>query len=359
VSPSPFWYLTRGSGVVALLLLTASVALGVVNQVRWKNRTWPRFALQDVHKNISLLALAVVGLHVVASVFDTFAPIGWRDALLPFLSSYRPVWLGLGTLASDIFLAILITSLLRPRIDYRLWRVVHWLSYACWPVALLHSLGTGTDVRAGWMQALAVVSIAVVVASIWWRIAAGWPSRRAVRVVALVASALAPFGIAAFAYAGPLAHGWARRAGTPPALLAKASPSTPAASAAAPVARPSLPAVPFSSSFVGTLTERESEDETIATVLVRGTLRNGAVLAFEIRGAPLEEGGVSMQTSAAEFGTPDSPTTYRGTVAHLRGTDVILDVSAPGRQTLQIEMNLILGDGGRVTGDVTGVAASG
>jgi sulfoxide reductase heme-binding subunit YedZ len=353
VTASPLWYLTRGSGVVALLLLTASVALGVVNQVRWRNDALPRFALQDVHKNVSLLAVAVIGLHVITSVFDSFAPIGWRDVVLPFLSSYRPVWLGLGTLASDIFLAILITSLLRPRIDYRVWRFVHWLSYTCWPIALLHSLGTGSDVRTGWMQALAAASMFVVVVSVWWRIAAGWPSRRTARLVAVIASVIAPLGVAAFAFAGPLANGWARTAGTPVHLLGTARTTS------ATTAAPSLPSIPFSASFDGTVTQRTSQDGSTAVVLIRGTLSDGAVLEFEIRGQPLDGGGVSMQTSGAVFGTTGNPSIYRGTITNLNGTDVTLRLTASGRSPLQIELQLQIDQSGRATGSVSGNRANG
>src|ERR1041385_3296820 len=132
MTSTAMWYVTRGTGIVALILLTGSVVLGIVNQTRWHSEGWQRFTLQDLHKNISLVALAVVAVHVSTSVIDRFAPIGWKDSLVPFLSPSRPLWLGLGTLAADLFLAILVTSLLRPRISPRLWRAVHWLSYASW-----------------------------------------------------------------------------------------------------------------------------------------------------------------------------------------------------------------------------------
>src|ERR1700730_9997519 len=94
-SPSVFWYLTRGSGVVALVLLTASIVLGIVSTIRWSTSGLPRFAVAGLHRMLTLLAIVFVAVHVVTTVADGFAPIGWTDAVVPFLSPYRPVWLGL------------------------------------------------------------------------------------------------------------------------------------------------------------------------------------------------------------------------------------------------------------------------
>ena len=157
-----FWYLTRGMGVGALILLTASVALGVVTSVRWRSDRWPRFITAGLHRNLTLLAIAFVAVHVLATVADGYTPIGLQDAVIPFISPYRPIWLGLGAIAFDLLLALVATSLLREKIGYRMWRYVHWLAYLAWPVALVHALGTGTDARLGWMRWTGVACVAVV-----------------------------------------------------------------------------------------------------------------------------------------------------------------------------------------------------
>ena len=157
-----FWYLTRGMGVGALILLTASVALGVVTSVRWRSDRWPRFITAGLHRNLTLLAIAFVAVHVLATVADGYTPIGVQDAVIPFISPYRPIWLGLGAIAFDLLLALVATSLLREKIGYRMWRYVHWLAYLSWPVALVHALGTGTDARLGWMRWTGVACVAVV-----------------------------------------------------------------------------------------------------------------------------------------------------------------------------------------------------
>ena len=169
------WYLTRGTGVVSLVLLTLSIVLGIVTTVRWEHRNWPRWIVEGLHRNISLLVVLFIGIHVATTVMDGYAPIGWLDAVVPFRSPYRPLWLGLGALSLDMLLAVALTSIVRARLGYRLWRAVHWLAYACWPVALLHGLGTGSDARASWMVVTVMVSVATVVLSLAWRLALALP----------------------------------------------------------------------------------------------------------------------------------------------------------------------------------------
>ena len=144
------WYLTRGTGMVSLVLLTASVALGIAEVVRFATPRWPRFVVAALHRNISLLATAFLAVHIITAVADSFAPIRIVDVFVPFVGTYRPLWLGLGAVGLDLLLALVISSLLRERIGYKAWRAVHWAAYACWPVALLHGLGTGSDTRVRW-----------------------------------------------------------------------------------------------------------------------------------------------------------------------------------------------------------------
>jgi methionine sulfoxide reductase heme-binding subunit len=136
--PSAYWYLSRGTGGVALLLLTVSVVLGIVDQRRWRAPGWPRFVLDAMHRNVSLLVLLVLAVHILTAVLDSFAPIRLTNAVVPFTSTYRPIWVGLGALAFDFLLAIALTSMLRQRLGHRTWRLVHWLAYVSWPVALVH-----------------------------------------------------------------------------------------------------------------------------------------------------------------------------------------------------------------------------
>lgn len=221
--PSAYWYLTRSSGAVALILLTFALALGVVDVRRWSTETWPRFVVDSLHRNVSLLALAFLGLHILTAVLDSFAPISLINAVVPFTGSYRPFWLGLGALSFDLMLAVILTSLLRRRMGHSTWRAVHWLSYASWPIALLHGLGTGSDVKSNWMLALSVGCLIVVLAAISVRVAAGWPDRLARRGAALSGAAIFTLGLILWLPSGPLGKEWARRSGTPSSLLGSSS----------------------------------------------------------------------------------------------------------------------------------------
>ena len=217
--PSALWYLTRGTGLVTLVLLTASVVLGIVQVQRWTPEGSPRFVFVSLHRAVSLLVVALLAVHVLTAVLDSFAPIRLVDAVLPFTGTYRPLWLGFGALAFDLILALTITSLLRRRLGLPAWRAVHWLAYVCWPVALVHGWGTGSDARTTWMLALTLGCAAAVLAAVGWRIAGARPEHARLRAAAALAAVALSAVVGAWVSQGPLAPGWAKRSGTPAALL--------------------------------------------------------------------------------------------------------------------------------------------
>ncbi len=162
MSDQLLWYTTRAAGAVSLVLLTAVVVLGIVAALRYQASWWPRFLTTGLHRNLALLAVVFLALHIVTAVVDPFTALGWSAAVIPFSSYYRPLWLGLGVVALDMLLAIVVTSLLRHVIGHRAWRAVHWLAYASWPVAVAHGLGTGSDSSQAWMLGLDVACLAAV-----------------------------------------------------------------------------------------------------------------------------------------------------------------------------------------------------
>jgi len=179
------WYFARGTGVVTLVLLTIVVALGIGARSGQPAFGLPRFAVSMVHRNAALLAVVMVFGHVVSLLFDPYAQLRVFDLVLPFVGNYRPFWQGLGTLGFDLLIAIVITSLLRQRIGVRVWRIVHWLAYLCWPLALLHGLGNGTDNGTWWLWTVAAICAGAVLVAIGWRVSpsfARFPARVARRV---------------------------------------------------------------------------------------------------------------------------------------------------------------------------------
>lgn len=164
------WYTMRATGVVALVLLTVTMVLGILTAGRATTRWWPAFARADLHKRVSLLALVFLSIHVVTAVADTYVNVGWVAVVVPFASPYRPLWTGLGTVGVDLMLAVAVSSALRQRIAARTWRGIHWVAYGSWPVAMAHSLGMGTDAGTVWMDVVAASCCLAVVASLTWRI---------------------------------------------------------------------------------------------------------------------------------------------------------------------------------------------
>jgi predicted ferric reductase len=180
VSTQILWFATRGAGIVSMLLFTAVVVLGVITTMRWQSDRWPRFLTVELHRTISLLSVVFLVVHILTAILDPFTNLGLAAALVPFASSYRPLWVGLGVLSVYLGVAVLVTSLLRERVGLRLWRAVHWLAYASWPLALVHSIGSGSDATATWMlavDALCVVPVAIAVA---WRLIYARGSNRSV-----------------------------------------------------------------------------------------------------------------------------------------------------------------------------------
>ena len=348
------WYATRGMGVASLLLLTASVALGVLATVGWRSTAWPRFATTGLHRNLTLLAICTVVLHIVTTVLDGYAPIGLQDALIPFVSPYRPIWLGLGAVAFDLLIALVITSLLRARIGYRRWRFVHWLAYAAWPVALVHSLGTGSDAQIGWMQAIGAACVAVVALSVLGRfiLVTGVPV--AARLAAAAAALVVPAGILVWYESGPAQHGWAKRAGTPTSLIAGRRVTR---IVAAPTAV-SLPRAAFSATLAGTIRQTNT-GAGLVHVVIRTTLHGGAggSARIDLRGQSLQS-GVSMTASGVSYVPAGTGTAYIGTVTALSGQQVLASVTTGSGAQLRLSFVLNIDAAtGTVTGTVDGTPA--
>lgn len=167
MSDPMLWFANRGTGFVLLVLLTIATMLGVLSTARVTTRLWPRMLSQGLHRNVSLLAVTFLAAHVATAVLDTFVDIRWWHAFVPFSGTYEPLWLGLGSFALDLLIAVTATSALRHRMSHRPWRAVHVMAYAAWGLGLIHGIQIGTDAATQWGAALnygciAAVSVAVI-----------------------------------------------------------------------------------------------------------------------------------------------------------------------------------------------------
>jgi predicted ferric reductase len=137
------WFASRALGLVSLVLLSAVTALGLLTAGSRAPARRQSLLVTGLHRSLSLLSVALIAVHVTTAILDTYVHIGWLAAVVPFTSGYERLWVGLGTFAFDLLLALIVTSLLRARLGRRSWRAVHWLAYACWPVAVVHGLEAG------------------------------------------------------------------------------------------------------------------------------------------------------------------------------------------------------------------------
>ena len=355
---TPLWYTTRATGVVALGLLTGTVVLGVAGVTRFASPRLPRLVTSGLHRNLSLTAVAFLAAHILTALLDTYAPVGWASVLLPFASSYRPFWLGLGTLAFDLMLALVVTSLLRARLRYRSWKAVHWAAYAAWPLALWHGLGTGTDGRLPWLLAIDAACVLAVLAALWWRLSVVGIARQ--RSAVVLASLVLTLATAVFVVAGPLRPGWARRAGTPAALLShggagvagtpagRGGGQTAGGTAAAAVA--SITAGPFA----GTIAQSGSGQNTTVTITATTSGPSRQHIVIALHGRPGDGGGIALSSGRVQVLVPGTsgaghPAVYQGPVTSLDGNLVGAVLTGPQGSQVPVRMSLAI-TGPHVTG---------
>ena len=358
---SPLWFATRATGLTALVLLTSTVVLGIVTSVRFASPAWPRFVTVSLHRSLSLLTITFTGLHVLTTITDPFASISVLSVVVPFTSGYRRIWLGLGAVAFDLLLAVLVTSLLRTRIGLRAWRAVHWAGYACWPVALVHGLGTGTDGATRWVLAITAGCALAVVSAGMWRLVVGWPAHAGLRVAAAAAGATVALATAGWAWVGPLGPDWARRAGTPAALLARSSGNGATASAGSAGGGSGVhtvrsgssvfPDLPFQAQLAGTIAFAPGPTGGERTVTLAMADGSAVRLKIVISG-PAVQGGVAMTASSVTLGPASAPARYAGHVIVLEGAVIQATVSGEG-QSLSLAVDLTSQTSTTVTGSVT------
>ena len=165
---STVWYFARSAGIVAYLLLSSSVLVGVLMASRARF-TWPRFAVEEVHRFLAILTGVFIALHGGALLLDSVVPIGLVQEVVPFTSGYRPLAVGLGVTAMLLVAAVGIANGLRQKLPYAAWRKLHYLTLPAWLLASFHGVLAGTDARDPWFAGIAAGSFAAVAIAAWLR----------------------------------------------------------------------------------------------------------------------------------------------------------------------------------------------
>ncbi len=151
-NPKAYWYLSRGSGFVALTLLWLSMVLGLLISNKL-GRFWPGVAASfGIHEYASLLGLAFALFHVIVLLGDRFINYTPVQLLLPFAISFQPFWVGAGQLGFYLFLIVTFSFYVRKWIGQPAWRLIHCASFLNYLMALVHGLAAGTDTSLPWAQ---------------------------------------------------------------------------------------------------------------------------------------------------------------------------------------------------------------
>jgi ferric reductase like protein len=350
------WEAARAGGFAAYGLLSLSVVVGLVLRNRWHSLRWPRVVTNELHGYLSLLALVFLVFHVLAVAVDPFTHFGLAEVLVPLVSHYRPLWMGLGIVALYLLLAVWVTTLLRRRIGHRAWRRTHVLAFGVYAAATVHGLGTGSDTRTVWGTAVYVTSVSLVALLAGRRLLVPAGSGAQPRPLLAAGTAAGVIAFSAWATTGPYAAHWGSHGGgkhAPPAQVVAAPP------ARVPAVRRRQPSPvvvpPFTASFAGRVLVSPVNENGRVTVRIDGALAGATHDHLEIllHGVPTEDGGVMMEQSRVRMGT--TTPLYQGTVTALHGSVLIASVRSP-RQHLRLGIALQLTGNGQATGRVRGAA---
>ncbi len=365
-SISPLWYVSRSAGYIGLILLGLIGVLGIITAGNLKIAHGTKFLTPDLHRSLSLLAMVVLAIHVGAAVADKYSFIGIKDVFVPFFSAYRPIWVGIGAIAVDLGLAVMITSLVRVRMGYRSWKLVHWASYPIFALSIVHGLGSGTDTSLWFSKFIYLAVGGVILLAIISRLVARQDLVIGKKAALLGTSLAVPLVIIAWTVSGPLGVNWPKRAqaGLKQSVLTSASIANSGTKASTgPASKPVhlLQLTPsYTSNWSGGIDQSAPNSQGEIALRLMGRLASspGYLLSVVLIGVPLE-GGVSMTSSLVEIASTSGTVVYRGSVTSLNGTTLVSQVSNASGQSLTFSASLNLGNNGSsFTGTVAGSASS-
>jgi hypothetical protein len=318
------WYAARAAGVVAYVLLTGVVLVGVTLAGQLRLKTWPKFAVTDLHRFGSLLVGVFVGLHVLTIALDTYTPFSLTQLAVPFTSTYRPVWVALGIVSTELLIAVAVTNALRGRIPYRWWRRAHFATFLVWAGATVHGIGAGTDSSALWLSAIYVVAVASVFAALVWRIFArrfGPVPLGGLAAAAAVAGAAMTLAVGALPHGGTAKHVTA--AATVPASL--------------------------TDSFTGAITQQNGSAASLVSVTGTGTGSRSVAVRIDLVTAD----GQSIDSSSLQVKDVATGSVCTGTVTSIGASGFSGSCSFPNSGSRNVTGTWQLANDRSVSGDVT------
>jgi hypothetical protein len=200
------WEVARVGGLLAYLLTTVSVVLGLLLSLKAHSARWPRFITNELHRHVTLLSLVFIAVHSLAVLVDPFTGFNLGEVLLPMASHYRPLWIAFGIGGAYLAVAIWLSEYVRPFVGYAWWHRFHMLAFVVFLLGTVHGLGSGSDSTAGWAVVLYGGSVLVVSALVLARLGRGLAGRPGWAVGTVVAATV--LALAFFAIRGPLYPGW-------------------------------------------------------------------------------------------------------------------------------------------------------
>lgn len=144
------WILGRATGMVGVILLSLAAAMGLALSMKASSPRFPRWLTTDLHRYVTILAVVVSVVHLVVLWLDSQSGLSALSLVIPFISAWDPVAVGIGVLGLEITLVVWLTTRLRDRMGYRLWQVIHRTASVGWVLVIAHGLMAGTDTRAAW-----------------------------------------------------------------------------------------------------------------------------------------------------------------------------------------------------------------
>ena len=346
-APSPLWYISRGAGFVGLALLGAIAVLGLMtaSQTRLSARL-PRFITVETHRSLSLLAVVVLSIHIITAMMDPFVPITLLDVFIPFVSTYRPLWIGFGAIAIDIGIAVLITSLIRIKMKQRTWKIVHLLAYIAFFASIVHGLGTGSDSRFLLGKVFYLVVGAAFLITAWIRILDKTEAGSTKRILSGALAVVAPLSVVGFSVIGPFKTNWAKRANAGiSGVFSQSTVTTPVAltknlTALSSVSIPSN----FTSNWSGSITESAQNSQGELALRLMGPLGSlkGYDLVVTLVGVPADQ-GLSMSSSIVEVVSKSGNVAYNGQVTSLNNGAIGFSIKGNSGQSVTLSASVNAG----------------